>query len=174
MTKAAGKIGSRTLWLACAASVMALTLTACSNSGAGLLTGSTSAPPKVDEPADRSLMVAATSARATRCGYNFDAARLRASYLAHERNLGTAPESVARAEKAYDLARDSVAKKIAGQEDYCSDATTAEIKRELSRHLAGNFDLPPKKAAPPQTGWFGSSSSQPPMDREKIFNPLPK
>jgi hypothetical protein len=153
----------------CFAASLALLLSACSSGSSGLTTGSLlpsfkAAPP--DEPTERALMVAATSARATRCGYNFDPDRLRASYLAHEASLGTPPAALAKAEQSYDYTRNAITKRTAETADFCDDEKTAEIKRELTRHLAGDFKLPVKRAAAPL-----SSSTNQPFDREKIFDP---
>lgn len=157
-----------------AASVLGLS--ACS-SGTGLSTGSlfgASKPkePVTDERTERALYVGATSARATRCGYNFDAAKLRQSYLAYEAAHGGTPDDLAKAEKVYDYTTKSLASKIAQEEDFCSDAKTKEIKAALTQQLAGDFSAPKKKAqVEVPNDWFGSSASEP-MDREKIFDPL--
>ena len=162
------------LAMACAVSLAAIAAAACSSGGAGLTTGALMAKPKTDDATDRSLMVAATSARAAKCGYNYDPTKLRATYLGYESAQGAAPDALARLERSYDFARDAVIKSMAGNEDYCNEAKTAEIKRDLTRHLAGNFDLPPRKAGSVQNTWWGGSpNSLPPMDRDKIFNPLP-
>ncbi|MFM9938282.1 MAG: hypothetical protein ACKVP7_02150 [Hyphomicrobiaceae bacterium] len=153
---------------------LALLLAACSGGSSGLTTGSLlpgSKPAVTDETTDRALMVATTSARAVKCGYNFDPARLRTAYLAHEASLGAAPEVLVKAERSYDYTRDAVIKRIAQTEDFCDEVKTADIKRDLTRHLAGDFALPPKKAAPPGNWWGGSGGSQD-FDREKVFDPL--
>src|SRR5512145_535689 len=72
----------------------------------GLLTGSATAaadaPRKLgnDDPTARPIAVAWTSARAVRCGFHFDPAKLKASYLAYEARQ-SAPEQLAKAEKSY-------------------------------------------------------------------------
>ncbi len=155
---------------------LALVLAACSSGGSGLTTGSLlpggAKPSTSDEPTERAIMVATTSARAVKCGYHFDPARLRTSYLAHESSLGTPPEGLVKVEKSYDFTRDAVIKRIAQAEDFCDENKTAEIKRDLTRQLAGDFALPPKKAAPPPSSWWGSSSSREALDREKVFDPM--
>lgn len=153
----------------CSVTAMALLLAGCSGSGSGLTTGSLvpgfKAPPP-DQPTERAIMVAATSARATRCGYNFDPARLRAAYLAHEAGLGTSVEALAKVERSYDYTRDTIAKRVAENENFCDDEKTADIKRELTRHMAGDFTLPLKRVAP-ATAAGGTQ----PMDRNRIFDP---
>lgn len=158
-----------TLATGCMAAALALLLSACSGASSGLTTGSllpTFKAPPPDEPTERAIMVAATSARATRCGYNFDPTRLRAAYLAHEAGLGTSVEALAKSERSYDFTRDSIAKRVADNENFCDDEKTAEIKRELTRHLAGDYTLPVKRVAAPSA----TSGSQP-MDRNRIFDP---
>lgn len=124
------------------------------------------AGPPPSDPTSRALQVGATSARAVRCGFYFDPAKLKASFLAAESAAGTSPDQLQRIEREYEFTRLSVAKKIAEEADYCSEVKTQEIKRDLSRHLAGDFTPPPKKEQPNQQGGFfadlmdGSSSSE--------------
>jgi hypothetical protein len=149
-------------------------LGACGSSAltTGTLLGGGPAKPKVKSPAeqatDRALHVASTSAKASRCGYVFDPSGVRASYLAYEAQQGTPPEIIARAEKSYDFAHGSIAKSIAGQEDYCSEDQTAVIKRDLTGVLAGSFSPPEKK---PEVDVGISASTNQPIDRERLFNP---
>lgn len=155
-----------------------LGLSACSSDSAGLSTGSlfgggqSKAP--TDERTERAILAGATSARAARCGYNFDPARQRQAYVAYETAQGGTPDAIAKAEKTFDYTRTSLAGTIAKQEDFCSDAKTKEIKETLTKQLAGDFSAPAKKPeVQVSSGWFGgSSSSAQPMDREKIFDPI--
>ena len=118
------------------------------------------------------MLAGATSARAVRCGYNFDPARLRQAYIAYETAQGGTPDELAKAEKTFDYTRISLSAKIAKEEDFCSDAKTKEIKVALTKQLAGDFAAPPRKTeVQVSSGWFGGSSSVKPMDREKIFDP---
>ena len=59
----------------------------------GSLSPTPAAAPEVKPitPVDRALHIATTSARAQKCGYNFDPARLRESFLAAEPLRGTSP-----------------------------------------------------------------------------------
>jgi hypothetical protein len=173
-------LGSRILasrYICALAMVSMLGLTACSGSGGGLTTGSlfggAQAKPVTDERTERALLAGATSARAARCGYNFDPNRLRHAYIAYETAQGGSPDELAKAEKAFDYTRTSLAAKIAKEEDFCSEAKTKEIKAALTKQLAGDFTTPPKKPeVQVPSGWFGSAGSQQPMDREKIFDPV--
>src|SRR5215813_12444727 len=87
--------------------MVAAGLAGCGGSGAGLLTGATAAAPDVkgapqtDDPMVRPFAVAWTSARAQRCGFNFNPSKLRASYLAYEATQSP-PDQLAKAEQVYD------------------------------------------------------------------------
>ena len=75
---------------------LSLVLAAC-NAAPLLQTGSLAptaaeAPPKPATSVDRALSVAATSARAQKCGYYFDPNGLRANFLAAETQRGTTPD----------------------------------------------------------------------------------
>jgi hypothetical protein len=128
-------------------------LAGCGGSGAGLLTGATAAAPdapgtvKSDDTLARPIAVAWTSARAQRCGFNFDPTKLRASYLAYEAGASP-PDQLVKAEKTYDSTFKTIRERVGGDPEYCTDSKSAEIKKDLTRHLAGDFkaDLPvPKK-----------------------------
>lgn len=155
-----------------------LTLSACSGGGGvtiGSLFGSSAEAkkPVTDERTERALQVGAASARASKCGYNFDPVKLRQAYLAYETKQGGPPDQLAKLEKVYDFTRTSIASKIAAEGNFCSDAKTKEIKADLTRHLAGDFSPPPKKAhVEIPSGWFGTGEGKEPLDREAIFDPL--
>jgi len=120
----------------------------------------------VSTPTDRAFQVGTVSARAVKCGYNFDPARLKASYIAYETGLGTSNEQIAQTEKIYGVAYNGVMKAASTEANYCSERKTQEIKTDLNRLLAGDFE-PPRKAVVAQKkddddgffgGLFGSSS----------------
>jgi len=134
----------------------ALVLAGCSGSGglttASLMGGGNSpdaaaapAGPPPSDPTSRAVQVGATSARATHCGFYFDPAKLKSSFLASEAALGATPEQLQKIEREYEYVRLSVTKKIAEEKDYCSELKAQEIKRDLNRHLAGDFTPTPKK-----------------------------
>lgn len=157
-------------------------LAGCSSGSGGLSTGSifgsTPTPPAAgaapavalapaSTPTDRAFQVGSVSARAVKCGYNFDAQRLKAAYLAHEIGVGAGNTDMARIEKIYDVAYTGVLKAAAAEPDYCSGRKTDEIKADLTRLLAGDFDPPRRQVAAKQadqgglfSGWFDGSSSQ--------------
>ncbi len=100
------------------------------------------APQDYNTPTNRALQVAGTSARAQKCGYNFDPVKLRTQFLAAE--SATDPASIDQLSKIYDTAYNGVTKAIAGQgENYCSKDKVATIKSALTRHLAGDYVPPP-------------------------------
>ena len=166
-------IGMRAVTVA----VLGSGLAACSSSSANLFTGSTksegattaAATPPPAKPSDRTLQVAATSARASRCGYNFDPGRLRTSYIASEQQSGLPPAEIATLEKLYDVTRDRVAKSITDSEAFCSDEQTTVIKRDLTRHMAGDF-TPVRSASSSVGDWF-SGGAKKPWNPEDAFYP---
>ena len=155
---------------------MTLALPACSGAdGGSVATGSlfgAKGKPPPDERTERAMLAGATSARAVRCGYNFDPNRLRQAYVAYETAQGGTFEEIGKAEKTFDYTRTSLATKIAAEEDFCSDSKTKDIKAALTKQLAGDFSTPPKKPeVQVSSGWFGGSPTREPMDTDKIFNP---
>lgn len=153
--------------------VASLMLAAC-NAGPLLQTGSLSPAatqaPKAATPMDRTLHIAATSARAQKCGYFFDPNTLRANFLAAEAQRGTPPETLAKLGPAYDYTNRTVAGKIADSQTYCSsEARTAQIKGSLNQALAGNFEAPAAKKEESSGGIFAGLESQ--DTGPKAFNP---
>lgn len=108
-------------------------------------------------PTSRALQVGTTAARATKCGYNFDAAQLRANYLAYEAGLapGTDQSSIV---KTYDISYSGITKAVANKPGYCTDQKTKEIKAALNRHLAGDY-TPDVQKAVKEEGLFSSWAS---------------
>jgi hypothetical protein len=105
--------------------------------------------------------VGATAARASKCGYNFDANKLRANFLAAEQMQAPGADQT-NVQKTYDTAYAGVSKAAAEKSDYCSEAKTKDIKADLTRHLAGDYSPAPPKPEAPEDGLFsgwGSSSS---------------
>ena len=154
----------------------AVTLAACSSGTSLLSTGSTTpanaAGPKPATPQERATHAGSTVGKAAGCGYNFDPARLRAGYLAWEGQQGTAPADLAALEKVYDSTRSRAQAAISKPEEFCDEAQTEKIKRDLTKQLAGDFSAPVKPAEIP---WWKSTSSGPgKLDRDKIFNPQVK
>ena len=158
--------------------VAALMLSGCGASLPGLSTGSlfggktettAAAPVITNDPTSRAFQVGATAARAQKCGFNFDAIKLKNNYLASEGPTLTNPSDIARVGQVYDTSYNAVTKAVAGQsgDAYCSPAKTAKIKTALNRHLAGDYTPePPEPVQEEDGGLFsglssGSSSTAP-------------
>jgi hypothetical protein len=148
----------------------------CSGNAAGITTNSTakgeSKIPSNDDPMARPTFVAWTSARAKRCGFFFDAAKLKASYLAYEGKQGVSAGDLANIEKTYDQTFKTTSDSAWANEDYCSDKKGVEIKQELARHLSGDYTPNfPKPKVVADCGIFGcgSSVSDEPFDSKKFW-----
>ena len=146
----------------------------CGNSGSGLITSSTAAPGGItnQDPMARPVSVAWTSARAKRCGFYFEPAKLKINYLSYERAQGADGEQLAKIEKSYDASFKATSDRISGDADYCGDRKGLAIKADLQRHLAGDYapNLPtPKPVA--SCGFFGCSESisDEPFDSKKFW-----
>jgi hypothetical protein len=126
-----------------------------------------------DNPMARPIAVAWTSARARRCGFYFDGARLRTSYLAYEAGQGNSREKLAEIEKSYDTTFKVISDKVAGDAGYCSDRKSAEIKADLQRHLAGDYTpkLPQPKLVQ-ACGMFGCATpvSEQPFNTKSFWD----
>jgi hypothetical protein len=112
----------------------------------------------VNDPPMRAFQVGTVSARAIKCGFNFDPAKLKASYLAYERAQAGAAD-MAKIEKIYDVSFNGVAKAVAGEADYCTEQKTKTIKADLARHLAGDYTPSPLPEAPQEEGLFSGWGS---------------
>lgn len=149
------------------AAVLPLLLAACANSplpslSTGSVAADTAAPSApaapASDPTSRAFQVGSTSARAVKCGYNFDPAKLKAQYLASETTLGTPVADLAKVEKVYDVSFNGVARGIAEKDAYCNEAKSKEIKADLTRHLAGDYSPRQKQqVAKQEEGGFFSS-----------------
>ena len=133
-----------------------------------LLGGSNTAKENRDpnDPVARAMGVAATSARALKCGYNFDPGKLKSQYLTYETTASPMADQ-ARLAQIYDTSFSSVSKTIVAkekeeEEQYCVPDRTARIKAALNRNLAGDYTPPPSEAPEDSggifSGWGGGSS----------------
>ncbi len=140
---------SQTKRVAIAAAVLALSaaLGGC-GSGSGLTTGSlfgssqaqsVAAAQPVVTSGDRVVQVAAVSARAAKCGFNFDPTGLKTSFMTAEATQAADQAALDKTEREYDTIRGKVATAISKEPDFCTDSKTREIKTDLTRHLAGDF-----------------------------------
>lgn len=132
----------------------------CGASLPGLSTASVKPAAPTNDTAARALQVGTTAARAVKCGYNFDAVKLRTQFLAAESAQN--PADAQKAAQIYDTAFSGISKAVATQgEDYCSAAKTRSIKEALNRHLAGDYTPTAPEPVAQEEGLlsgFGSSS----------------
>jgi hypothetical protein len=153
----------------------AVGLAACSNGASGLITGTTSAnagdaPGGItnESPLARPIGVAWTSARARRCGFHFDPAKLRTSYLAFEARQSPR-EQLGSVEKSYDSTYKVISERISDDPDYCSDQKGAEIKADLARYLQGDFRPNfPKAKVVESCGFFGCNPTADPDEKLNV------
>jgi hypothetical protein len=98
------------------------------------------APVIRNDPTSRALYVSRVAAKAQRCGFNFDADKLKSRFLAAE---GAAPGAdvaeLAKLDKVYAVSLSGTTKAVRADEAYCTDARTAHMKADLARHLAGDY-----------------------------------
>lgn len=132
------------------------------------------APPPPATPEQRAAQVGAVSARAVKCGYNFDPSRLRANYMAAEAQFGTPVDQLGKVEKAYDTINGKVAAEVAKDGGYCTEARTRDIKADLTRHLAGDFSPPPaKRVAEGPSFWdsiSGTGEAPKPFNADEMWD----
>ena len=156
-----------------------------SNASSGLTTGSlfgsgktaeaaAPPPPRTVSPSERATEVAATTARAQRCGFYFEPDALKASFLQTEQISGTPPDQIQKITKDYDTTRAALARVIAQDDGYCTEGRTREIKASLSRQLAGDFNPPAGKRVAESPGFLGDINQG--KGREvfvpgEVFNP---
>lgn len=148
----------RILTIGWALGFVGLGLGGCGASLSNMTTGSlfggdskpAAAPQATNDPTSRAMQVGATSARAAKCGFNFDAAKLKANYLASEApTTVTNPTDAAKLAQIYDTAFNGISKAVASQgEGYCSEQKTRTIKADLTRHLAGDYAPAPIEKQP--------------------------
>ena len=158
----------------CAGLTLAVVVSGCSGDS-GFTTASllgTAAPkPELDEPTERALHSASISARASKCGYNFDPGRLRETFLAAEASNGATPEQMTKLGQSYDFTRATVSKQISNAEEYCTEGKTREVSAALTKQLAGDFKAPKKPPLPKSAGWWDTTGTHKAFDKEEVFNP---
>jgi hypothetical protein len=112
-----------------------------------------------NDPVTRTMDVAATSARAIKCGYNFDPAKLKSNFLATQ--TANAPGDLPKLTEIYDKSFNGVSKALAEKPDYCTAEKTAKIKLALNRHLAGDYTPSPPEPVEDDSlfGGWGKESS---------------
>lgn len=116
-------------------------LTTSSISGSDKAAALPPGPVAIADPNKRAVRIAEISARAEKCGFYFDAARLRNAYLASEAGQGLDAATLDKVTKNYDLSRQVTWKALASDDDYCSGSRTSQIKTALSKVLANDFTV---------------------------------
>ena len=108
----------------------------------------------------RALQVGTTSARALKCGFNIDPAKMRTQFLTAE--TAANPADAAKITQVYDTAYKGVSRAVATQgEIYCTEKKVAQIKEALTRHLAGDYTpAPPEPDPEDEEGLFSSLGSE--------------
>jgi hypothetical protein len=158
----------------------AASLAGCGASLPGMSTGSLFgggakvAPTTVDrnnDPVERTMDVAATSARAIKCGYNFDPTKLKNDFLTSQ--TAANPADASKLTQIYDASFNTVSKAIAANADYCSASRTTKIKLALNRHLAGDYTPSPPEPKGDDGSLLGSWKSSSPeghgADMKAVF-----
>mgnify|MGYP001357095306 CR=1 FL=1 len=91
-------------------------------------------------PINRAFRVGTVSARAVKCGFTFDAAKVKTNWLASESQIGTGAEDMAKADKVYNISYNGVMKAAASKgEAYCAGDRPKEIKADIATLLSGDF-----------------------------------
>ncbi len=146
----------------------------------GSLFGNAPKPPAAaiaakPDPLARPIQVGWVSARATKCGFFFNPAKLKQQYLAAEAATGLPLDQLNKLSLTYEYSRKSTALKIAKAEGYCSDARAKAIRTDLQRHLAGDYSPTPKviKVKEQSTNWLSDLGDSAPekFDAGKILYP---
>jgi hypothetical protein len=145
------------------------------SAGSALTTGSLLGEEKPTAPVNdapaRAFQVGTVSARAVKCGFNFDPAKLRSNYLTFEQQQPGGQDR-ASIEKIYDVSYNGVAKAVVSERGYCTDAKTKTIKADLARHLAGDYtpSAPPPKQQ--EEGLFSGWGSSGDGEGMKVKHPM--
>jgi hypothetical protein len=142
----------------------------CTNAASLLTTGGLSpaaTPGLANDTQSRLRQVASTSARAKRCAFNFDPARLKTSYLDYERSQGATAEQVSKISESYDATLASKAKEVEANPNYCSDRVASLIKSALERHKAGDFT--PTQGDPQAIVGVAAPAAPAPFDAGKFY-----
>lgn len=97
-----------------------------------------------NDPEARAIQVAWTSARATKCGFYFDQNKLRQSFLTAEKNSGLVGDQLKKVQLTYDYTFRSITIRIKDNPVYCGTKAVENIRKDLNRHLAGDYKPSPK------------------------------
>ena len=146
--------------------------------GAQPLAPGAQAAPAPLKPEAQPMQVALTSAMATKCGFHFNPLQLRSAVLAAEATRNPDPALQSKLEKVYDTTHARVTLGLSKKPKFCdNEKRIAGIRKDLQRHLAGDFTPTPrkKKKVASSSSWYdwvlGDEKRPEKMDRDKIFKP---
>lgn len=167
------------LTLLALSTIAPLAFAGCSGTSSGLTTSSIfggetaqasqAGGPPPSTPTDRALQVAATSARAQHCGFVFDAATLKSSFLAAEQQAGRSADEMNKIDRQYEYTRTTIASAVSQDPGYCSESAARTIKADLARHRAGDFTPPARSAS--DGGWLGLGDTSSTARTREVLNP---
>lgn len=92
----------------------------------------------------RAVQVAWTAAGARYCAFGLNPQKLKGDYLAWERTQGASEETARNLGATYDKAFLTFFNKVKETPGYCTKAKIEEIRPEINRHLAGNYEPTPR------------------------------
>ena len=118
--------------------------------------GQTASPIVRDDPLSRALHVGANSARAVKCGFNFDPAALKSRFMSAQAAAIQDPLKMQKVNAAYDTGFNGVTKAVTNPKSYCTDHKTASIRTALQKNLAGDYSPPPRRVVKTDDSFFGS------------------
>ena len=119
-------------------------LAACSRLGRNSDAETKTAVRPPSTPAQRAVQVAWTSASARYCAFGLNPQKLKGDYLAWERSQGASEATAQSLGTTYDKAFLTFYDKVKDTPGYCSKAKIEEIRPEINRHLAGNYEPSPR------------------------------
>lgn len=99
-------------------------------------------------PSQRAVQVAWTAASARYCAFGLNPQKLKADYLTWEKSHGASEETITSLDVTYDKAFLTFYDKVKETPGYCTKARIEEIRPEINRHLAGDYE--PRKKPPPE------------------------
>jgi hypothetical protein len=128
-------------------------------------------------PEAQPMQVALTSALAAKCGFHFNPLKLRSDVLAAEAVRNPDPALQSKLEQLYDTTHARVTLALTKKPETCqNEKQVAEIRKDLQRHLAGDFTPNPainRNKVATGGNWYdwalGDATKPKKMDREKVF-----
>ncbi len=105
------------------------------------------AAPPPSTPSQRAVQVAWTAASARYCAFGLNPQKLKGDYLAWERTQGASEETILTLGITYDKSFLTFYDKVKDTPGFCSKAKIEEIRPQINRHLAGNYEPTPRKVS---------------------------